>query len=371
VVVAAGSALCGCAPGFGLLLTGRIVQGVGAAAASPASMGLLLAATGPAHRSHYAARWTGMAALGVCLGPIVGGALTDVGSWRWAFLVNLPVVASVLLGCRVLPETPRQPGRALADPLGAVLLAIAAAAVTLGISEASAWGMLGLRTLSALGVGLGLIAIFVRHCTRVDRPLLDLRLLAQRRTALATVTTVLYSSGFFGLLLTFVLFLVGRWQLSLLDSGAALLPMGLVVVALTVRVGRLAARIGFRLPLSVGAGCMALGLSLAAALIGGSHFTATWFPIVVLIGVGIGLCFPLLVAAAIADLPASELAAATAVNQCARQIGAALGIAVAVAVLGSAPVASVERFHTAWLVSGGFCALAALAAAGIRRAPAL
>jgi NTE family protein len=193
-------------------------------------------------------------------------------------------------------------------------------------------------------------------------PLLDLRLLKQRTFALTTITTVLYACGFFGMLLSFVLFLAGPWHLSVVQIGLALLPMGGVVVPMTTRVGDLAGAIGFRTPLVLGSGAMAAGLVLSAIIDGGHQFSWTWLPLVALIGVGIGLCYPLLGAAAVADLHHAELAAATAVNQCARQIGAALGIAVAVAVLGPANPASIARFHAAWLVCAGFCGLAAVAA---------
>jgi EmrB/QacA subfamily drug resistance transporter len=362
-VFAAGSVLCGVAPGLGVLLVGRVIQGLGAAAASPASLGLLLAATDPSRRSLYAARWTGAAALGVCLGPFVGGLLTTVADWRWAFLVNIPLVAVVALAApRVLHETPRHTGRRLPDPVGALAFALAAAALTLGLSEATTWGTGSLRTLGSLAVGVASAALFVRRSSRVAEPLLDLSLLANRRVAVAAATTFLYAAGFFSLLLTFMLFFVARWDLTLVQAGAAVLPMGVVVVALTTSVGRLADVVGYRLPLVAGAGFMALGLALSARWVGGSDFEMRWIPLAVFIGVGIGLCYPLLAAAAVHGLPAAHLAAATAINQCARQVGAALGVAGAVGVLGPSTSPSLGRFHAAWLVAAGFCAVAAATA---------
>ncbi len=363
-----GSALCGFAPGLALLLVGRAIQGLGAAAASPASLGLLLAATDSRHRSLYAARWTGAAALGVCLGPLVGGALTTAGDWRWAFLVNVPLVGAVALAApRVLPETPRHPGRPLPDPWGAVTLALGAAAVTLAVSEATTWGVTSARTIGSLVLGVVLGIVFVRRSARVSDPLLDIALLRRRRVAVAAITTGLYSAGFFAFLLTFMLFFVDHWGLSLVQAGAAVLPAGFVVVALTTRVGRLADVVGYRLPLTVGAGIMAAGLAASAIWIGGSHFSTRWLGLAVVLGVGIGLCYPVLAAAAVHGLPSSDLAAATAINQSARQLGAALGVAAAVGVLGPAADPSFGRFHAAWLVAAGFCAIAAGAAAFVPR----
>lgn len=362
---AVGSALCGLAPNLPLLVAGRIVQGVAAAAVSPASMGLLLAAVDTVHRSTYAARWTGVAALGMCAGPILGGPLTTIAGWRWVFLANLPLIAAMCAGRRALPDTPRVPGRAIHDPAGAVLLATGVGAITFGISEAPRFGITDSRTVASLAAGAALVWLFIRRCTRVPMPLLDLRLLLRRQTAMATVTTTLYSCAFFGLLLTFTLFLLDQWRFSLLGTGLAILPIGLIVAALTLHVGRLPAHIGFRLPLSVGLTLMAAGLVIAAAAAGSGYSTA-WIAIVIVTGIGIGLSYPLLTAAAVTGLPPTELSAATALSQCARQIGAAIGIAVAVAVLGPAELPSPGRFHAAWLVAAGFCVLAAITAAGLK-----
>ena len=266
LVFAAGSALCGLAPNLAVLVGGRLVQGVGAAAAAPASIGLLLAASSSAHRSLYTARWTGAAALGVCLGPLAGGALTTLASWRLAFLINIPIVAAVVAAARrVLPETPRQPGRSLPDPVGALLLALSAATLTLAISEAPTWGFMAARTILTVAGGGVLVGFFIHRSRRVADPVFDLRLLGQRRIAVATITTMLYSAGFFGLLLTFVQFLIGPWHLSVVMAGMALLPIGLVVVAMTTHVGHLATSVGFRIPLIAGSEIMAVGLVLSAA----------------------------------------------------------------------------------------------------------
>jgi NTE family protein len=364
---AVGSALCGIATDTAMLIAGRIVQGTAAAVVSPVSLGLLLAAVDGARRSTYASRWAGAAALGICAGPILGGTLTTAVGWRWVFLVNLPLVAGIAAAHRRLAETPRQPGRAVPDLLGALLLAIGTAAITYGVSESPTRGLGDGMVLLGLAGGGVLIWSFVHRSLHVPAPLLDLRLLARRATALAILTTALYSAAFFGLLLTFVLFLVGPWGFSLLGAGLAILPIGLIVAAMTLRVGSLADRVGYRLPLAAGASLMAAGL-LVATVGFGPRFTPTWLITAVIIGTGIGLCYPLLVAAALVGLPASELAAASAVSQCARQIGAAIGIAVAVAALGPADLPSLAHFHTAWLVATVFCAIAAVSALSMGKA---
>ncbi len=356
-----GSVVCGVAPDLGVLLAGRVVQGVGAAAASPASLGLLLAATDTRDRATYTARWTGAAALGMTLGPFVGGALTTLGDWRWAFWVNVPIVAVTALAApRVLPETPRHPGRRLPDPAGAVLLMLGAAALTLGLSQVSDWGLLSPRTTGSVLVGVTLMLLFVRRSARVAVPLLDLGMLRLRRVAVAAAMSFFYAAGLFSILLSFLVFFIERWHLDLVQGGSAIVPMGLVVVLLTTHVGRLADLLGYRTPLTAGAGLMALGLAISAATLSGDHFAARWIALAVLIGLGIGLCYPLLAAAAVHGLASADLAAASALNQSARQLGAALGAATAVGVLGSAADPSLARFHVVWLLAAGFCAVAAV-----------
>ncbi len=362
---ALGSAVCGAAPDLSVLLLGRVFQGAGAAAAQPASLGLLLSRTPLARRSVYATRWGAAGAVGIALGPVVGGGINVLISWRWAFLVNIPLVTlGLALAPRALRETQRHPGRSLPDPAGALLLAGAAALIALAISQATTWGLTSPKTDVAGGLGLLLGVGFVARCHRVEDPVLHLELLRERRLAFLTATTVLYAAGFFGLLYSFVLFLTNIWNLSTVEAGLGIAPMAATVVALSFRVGNLPARVGFRLPLAAGAALIAIGLAVNAVTAGGRSFQAAWVPVVVVIGTGIALCYLLLGAAAVADTAAVDLAAVTAINQCARQLGAALGVAATVAAIGT-HTHSITHFHLAWLVCAGFSTLAAISAAAL------
>jgi EmrB/QacA subfamily drug resistance transporter len=360
---AAGSATCGAAPDLPVLLIGRVVQGTGAAAAQPASLGLLLALRSSTSRSLLAAWWAAAGAVGIALGPVVGGAIAVLVSWRWAFLVNVPIIAGAsVLTPRALPETERQHDGSLPDPLGALVLAAAAALVALAISQLTTWGAADPKTDGSLALGLLLGCAFAARCRRVADPLLRLDLLRSRHFALLTVTTVLYAASFFGLLFSFVLFLTSAWRLSTVEAGLNIVPMAVVVVALSSVVGRLPARFGFEGPLATGAGIMAGGLLLTTAVYAGGSFQVGWIFTSALIGVGIALCYLLLGGAAVAHVPPEDLAAATGLNQCARQLGAALGIAAAVAAIGASGHAPVSRFHLAWLICAGFASLAAASA---------
>jgi NTE family protein len=183
---------------------------------------------------------------------------------------------------------------------------------------------------------------------------------------LVTAATLAYSASFFGLLFSFVLFLTTSWHLSTVQAGVGITPMAAIVLVMSTRVGRVAQRAGFAIPLSSGASLIGAGLLLANLLADGSHFHYSWFVVVAVCGFGLGLCYPLLGAAAVAGMPANELASATAINVCARQLGAALGVAATVAAIGARSTAGDHRFHVAWIVCAGFAGLSALTAAALR-----
>lgn len=362
---AVASAACGLAPDLPVMLAGRVVQGAAAAALSPASLGLLLAVAPPGRRSVWTARWAGAGALGIGAGPLVAGVAAASLSWRAAFLLNVPLVAVALLASVGLPESARHPGRRLPDPPGAVLLACGTALGVLGIAESPAWGALDGRTAGAVLGAAAILAWFVGRSLRRPEPLLDLRLLADRPTAAITTVTFAYSMAFFGLLYSFVAWLLGPWHLPLVDVGLALLPLPLTVVPLTLGVGHLAGRVGFRPLIAAGALCMAAGLVVQSRLSGAGGFDPLWLVATAVVGLGVGLCYPLLGAAAVAGLPAERLAAVSAVNQCARQVGAAVGIAVTVALLGTAGGAAAS--HRAWVASACCCGIAAALTSLMRR----
>jgi hypothetical protein len=275
-------------------------------------------------------------------------------------------VVAVAAAPSLLEETERHPGRRLPDPVGAALMALAAAALALGISELTGWGAVDGRTLAAVGLGVLASVGFVARSRRVSDPVLDLELFGSRRVATVTAVTLLYSASFFGLLFSFILFETTVWHLSTVQAGLGITPMAVLAIVLSTRVGALADRVGFAAPLAGGTSLIAAGLALQAVTATGSAFQMSWVACVLVAGLGIGLCYPLLGAAAVHALPAGHLAAATALNQCARQLGAAFGVSVTVAAIGSAGSASTARFHLAWILCAALSLFAAVAAWTLR-----
>ena len=360
VVFLLGSFLCGIAPNVATLVGARALQGIGAAFLVPASVALLIGAYQPERRMQIVAQWGGIGALAVATGPSLGAAIVSTGGWRWAFFVNIPVGLFVLLfGRRVLTESIGDSGSKTPDYLGVALMSLALASLVLAISEGSTWGWTDARILGAFSVALVAGAVFVHRTFHHDDPVIDPALFHSRPFVIANTATIVYAMGFFAMLLGNILFLTGVWNYSIMQAGLAVTPGPLVVAVIAGPAGKLAARVGFRPVLLFGASCFAAGLVTYIALVTTTpNYLATWLPGTLLVGVGVGFTFPVLSAGAVSSLPPARFAVGSAVNQTARQIGGALGIAVLVALIGSQRRLAdpLDGFHQLW----AFAATAAL-----------
>jgi len=356
-----GSALCGLAPSVDLLIAGRVVQGAGAAALLPSSLGLLLGAFPTERRSQIVALWGGVGALAVATGPSLGAGLIAAGGWRLVFFVNLPVgAAATLLGRRVLARTPALASAGTPDYPGVVLVSATLACLVLGISQGPNWGWSSSRVIGCFVFAVVLGAIFIVRSSRHEQPVLDLKLFSARSFSVANAAMLVYSMGFFAMLLGNILFLTCVWHYSILRAGLAVTPGPLVVASVAGPAGRWAARIGFRPVLLAGAACFAGGLTWYATRTGlHPSYLAVWLPATLVTGLGIGLTFPVLGAAAVSSLPPERFAVGSAVNQTARQVGGAIGVALLVVILGSphTPAAALAGFRHLWVYAASMALL--------------
>ena len=372
LIFTVGSLLCGVAPSAWLLIAGRVVQAIGAAFLMPASLALLLTATPPSARPQAVAMWGGIGALAVATGPSLGSVLIDAGGWRWAFFVNLPValVAGVTTR-RVVPESII--GGRVPDLLGVAMLSGAVASLALAITQGGEWGWSSWRVVALFVLAAVLAPLAVRRSARHKAPAMDLDVFRSRTVALANAATLLYSVGFFGMLLANVLFLTSVWNYSTLEAGLAITPGPLLVAALSGPSGRLAARLGYGPVLVAGGLTFGTGLVFFITTIGvDAHYVTHWLPGTLLVGVGVALSFPVLSAAAVAGLPQERFGIGGAINQTARQVGAVLGVAILIAVIGT-PASldqALTRFRVAWLI-GAVAAVGSAAVSSFHRRPAL
>ena len=332
-----GSALCGLAPSVGLLVAGRVVQGCGAAALLPSSLGLLLGAFPIERRSQVVAMWGGIGALAVATGPSFGATLITWLGWRSAFYVNLPVgLVAWFVGRRILDRSTGSNERTAPDYPGVVMLSAALAALVLGISEGPTWGWSSGWIVASFAGSSALGALFLYRSNHHAEPVLDLGLFRARSFTVANAATLLYAMGFFAMLLGNILFLTSVWHYSILDAGLAVTPGPLVVAVVSGPAGRLAGKFGFRKVLLVGFAVFTSGLLWYAAAVGlHPDYAGVWLPGTLIIGLGIGLTFPVLGASAVSSLHHDRFAVGSAVNQTSRQVGGALGVALLVVILGT------------------------------------
>jgi EmrB/QacA subfamily drug resistance transporter len=344
------SALCAAANGVGLLIAARVLQATGAAVLIPSSLGLLLAAYPPEGRTKAVRIWGSMAALGAAIGPVLGGLLLSA-SWRWIFLVNVPVgIAALVAGRRWLPSPPRieEP---FPDLVGALVLMSAIGALTLGLVEGPDWGWGSPSTIVSLVASAALVALFLFRSFWHHSPVIELELLRVRPFAVSSLALVLFSAAFAGMLLSVVVWTQLAWGWSALKTGLLFAPGPLLVPVFALNAGKAIERFGAGLVAA--AGCLVFGagaLLWAASMDLHPHYLTEMLPGTLLTGVGVGLALPTLTATGATALPPQRFATGSAVLMMSRQVGFTLGVAILVAVLGthSTPEARLVAFRHGW-----------------------
>jgi len=356
-----GSLLCAVAPSADVLIAFRVVQGLGAAFLVPSALALVLNAFPPEHRSHGVALLSAVGAAAAGFGPSLGGLLVAAANWRLVFGVNIPIgVAAAWLARRRLAES-RAPGRRrVPDLLSTLLFAIAVGALVLGVVKGQEWGWGSARIIGCLAAALAIGAVVVWRCTWHRSPIIDLSLLKIRTFSVANAMTVVGAAGFYGYTLSNVLFLTGVWRYSVLQAGLALTIGPVVAVVVAGPTSRLVQRIGPRPVLVVGGLAWGGAVMWFVERVGmRPDFAGQWLPGMVLLGIGAGTLFPNLAGTAVASAPGGSFATATGMNSVARQIGAALGVAVVVAIIGTpTPATAYGAFRHAWTF-GAVCLFAA------------
>ncbi|MGH9119930.1 MAG: DHA2 family efflux MFS transporter permease subunit [Acidimicrobiales bacterium] len=320
------SLLCGIAPTLPLLVAARILQGVGGALLTPGSLAIIQAGFHPEDRGRAVGAWSGLGGVATAVGPFAGGWLIQYASWRWVFLINLPVAAGVVLLARHVPETrdPATAGRI--DVAGAVTATLGLGALTLALTQA---GSVGWTTGVIAGLVVGAVATvaFVVLQRREHHPLVPLRLFSSRQFAAANVVTF----GLYAALAAATFLLVVQLQTSAgfspLAAGTALLPVTFIMLVLSPRAGALAQRIGPRIPMAVGPIVTAAGLLLMTRIGPGASYLTDVLPTVIVFGLGLAGFVAPLTATVLAAAPTENASTASGINNAVARVGGLTAVA--------------------------------------------
>ncbi len=334
-IFAVSSLLGGLAVSGWTLLAARAVQGTGAALAAPCALSLLTTAFPEGQqRVRAIGMYTTVSAAGGAIGLVAGGLLTELVSWRWVMFVNVPIGLAVwLLGRVVIGETERQHGHF--DLVGALTCTIGVTGVVLGLVEAGSMGWTNPVSVGALVCGVVVLAYFLHHESRMEEPILPLRLLAHSTRNSANAARALLYAGFYGLFYFMAQFLQDVQGYSPLRAGVAFIPMPASVFLASQLTSRVLLR---RLPQKVvmitGSTIAIAGLLLATRVGAGSPYSQIAVSLV-LIGAGSGMTLVPLTSASLAEVEPEIAGAASGLVNVSQQLGAAVGLAVLVTVFNS------------------------------------
>jgi EmrB/QacA subfamily drug resistance transporter len=332
------SAACGLATSQGMLVGARAVQGVGGAVVSAVALSLMMTLfTEPAERAKAMGIFGFVASGGGSIGVLLGGIITDALAWHWIFLVNIPVGILVVVLSLILIPAGRVPTSAQRlDVAGAITVTSALMLAVYAIVNGNEVGWLTARTLGLLAIAGGLLVAFLVIESRVQSPLMPLRLFRLRNIAVSNVVGVLWAGAMFAWFFLSALYLQLVLGYSPLEVGLAFLPGNLIMGALSIGLSaKLVMRFGIRLPLAVGLGLAAVGLLLFARAPVDGNFVVDVLPAMILLGLGAGMAFNPVLLAAMSDVEPTEAGLASGFVNTSFMMGGALGLAVLASVAAS------------------------------------
>ena len=369
----AASLVCGLSTTQGMLIAARSVQGLGGAVASAVSLSLMMGLfTEPAERAKAMGIFGFVAAGGGSIGVLLGGILTDAINWHWIFLVNFPIgILVYVLSVRLLPEA-RGHLTGRLDVAGAVTVTASLMLAVYAIVNGNDKGWTSAQTLSMLAAAAVLLGAFLWIESRVESPLMPLRLFRLRNVAVANTVGVLWAASMFAWFFLSALYLQLVLGYSPLQVGLTFLPANLIMGAFSLGLSaKLVMRFGYRKPLASGLLLAAAGLALFVRAPVDGNFVVDVLPSMILLGFGAGMAFNPVLLAAMGDVKPEESGLASGIVNTSFMMGGAVGLAILVSVAASRTTTLLSEghgqhdaltggYHIAFLVGAIFAAVAAV-----------
>ncbi|WP_312034666.1 DHA2 family efflux MFS transporter permease subunit [Actinoplanes sp. TBRC 11911] len=356
---AVASLLCGLAPNVEFLVGARVLEGIGGALLTPGALAILEASFTLEDRSRAIGAWSGLGGIGGALGPFLGGWIVETASWRYIFLLNVPLAAAVLwVTARHVPESRNPQAARHIDAMGVVTGAIGLAGLTYGFTAWTASGPGDPLVVAALAVGVLGMAAFLVNERRSAHPMLPLGLFRIRAFTGANLVTFLVYAANGGVFFLVVLNLQVVAGFSPLTAGLALLPVTIIMLALSARSGAIGRRIGPRIPATAGPLICAVALVMMARIGPDAHYATTILPAVTIFGLGLAVLVAPLTAISLSSLPDAYAGIASGVNNAVARAASLLAVAVLplAAGLGAGNLTDAAQLHPVYRDAMLLCA---------------
>lgn len=328
------SMACGLAPTVEVLIGFRVLQAAGAAMLIPSSLALVMRAFPGDKVPHAVAIWGAAGGVAGALGPTLGGMIIEHLDWRWAFFINLPIgLFTVAAGAKTLRES-SDPETRIPAPIGVGLIMVAASALSYGFVGSETNGWLSTPIVGAFAIGFAALGAFVLHQRSTPAPVLDLDLFGIGNFRWGNLAMLVFGIAFSAMFFGSIIFLTSVWEWSILKSGFGIAPGPALVAVVAPRMGKLAGGIGQRPIIVVGGVLYAAGGLWRLVLLGPEvDYWVTYFPSMILTGMGVAFCIPQLSSVVAQSLPANRIGVGGAALQAVRQFGGTFGVAITIALL--------------------------------------
>jgi EmrB/QacA subfamily drug resistance transporter len=322
------SILCAVAPSIGVLIAGRALQGVFGALLTPSALAVIVASFPPNERSAAIGSWTAWGGIAFVIGPLLGGWLIDVASWRWIFAINVPfVILTIAIVQAAVPAGEREGTREPVDILGAILCALGLAGPVFALIRQPSVGWGSPEVIVPMLGGIALLAAFVAHEARTPHPMLPLGLFRRRNFAVGNIETLAMYGGLSAMIFFLVLFLQQVAGYDALEAGLATVPITIVMFCLSRRAGKLADRYGPRWFMGFGPLVAATGLALLQRVGADVNYVTDLLPAILVFALGLAATVAPLTATVLADADEHNAGIASGVNNAIARVAGLLAVA--------------------------------------------